>query len=221
GGRTGGAMRRFVEKFGIGWIAAGALMLAGSFAAALWAFDAFSPAGRARPPALAAMPPLAPATPTSTITALVAIALGAIRDELERHAPHELSGARDNPLGQLLGKADIGWTMTRTPFAVAGRTDGLVVTTALNGTLRVTGQISNQAGNVGAALGNLLGGNIGQRLQNIAGKTLDERGDVRGNVTVTARPMLDASWRLDPNLNAQVAIGDSALSIAGIKLSVA
>jgi len=214
-------MRRLVEKFGVGRMVAGALVLAASFAGALWALDGFFPAGRARQPTLAAMPPLAPATRTSTITAPVAIALGAIRDELERHAPRELSGTRNNPLGHLLDKADIGWTMTRTPFAVAGRTDGLVGTTALNGTLRVTCQISTQAGNVGGTLGNLIGGNIGQRLQNIAGKTLDERGDVRGNVTVTARPLLDANWRLDPNLNAQVAVGDSALSIAGIKLSVA
>jgi hypothetical protein len=215
------AMRRLVEKFGIGRIAAGALVLAGSFAGALWALDAFLPAGGVHPPRLAAMPPLAPATRTSTITAPVAIALGAIRDELERHAPRELAGTRDNPLGQLLGKGDIGWTMTRTPFAVAGRTDGLVISTALNGTLRVTGQIANQAGNVGGALGNLIGGDVGQKLQNIAGKTLDQRADVRGNVTVTARPILGTNWRLDPNLTVQVAVGDSALSIAGIKLSVA
>jgi uncharacterized protein DUF4403 len=215
------AMRRLVGKFGIGPIAAGALVLAGSFAGALWALDAFFPAGSARQPTLAAMPPLAPATRVSTITAPVAIALGAIRDELERHAPRELSGTRDNPLGQLLGKADIGWTMTRTPFAVAGRTDGLVISTALNGTLRVTGQIANQAGNVGGALGNLLGADVGQKLQNITGKTLDQRADVRGNVTVTARPILGTNWRLDPNLSVQVAVGDSALSIAGIKLSVA
>jgi hypothetical protein len=215
------AMRRLVGKFGIGRIAAGALVLVGSFAGALWALDAFFPVASARRPPLAAMAPLAPATRTSTITAPVAIALTAIRDELERHAPRELSGTRDNPLGQLLGKADIGWTMTRTPFAVAGRAEGLVISTALNGTLRVTGQIANQAGNVGGALGNLIGGDVGQKLQNIAGKTLDQRADVRGNVTVTARPILDANWRLDPNLNVEVAVGDSALSIAGIKLSVA
>jgi Domain of unknown function (DUF4403) len=218
-GRMRAAMRRRVRRFAVGPIAAGALVLVGSFAGALWALDVFFPTGARRPP-LAAMPPLAPATRTSTITAPVAITLGAIRDQIEQHAPRELSGTRDNPLGQLLGKADIGWSMTRTPFTVAGRSEGLVISTALNGTLRVTGQVAEQAGSVGSALGNLIGGDAGRRLQNIAGKTLDQRADVRGNVTVTARPILDNNWRIDPNLGAQVAVGDSALSIAGVKLSV-
>jgi hypothetical protein len=215
------AIRRLVKRLGIGGIVAGALVLAGSFAAALWALNAFFPAGGARQPALAALPPLAPATRASTMTAPIAVALTAIRDSMEQHAPRELAGKRDNPLSQLLGKADIGWTLTRGPFSVAGGAGGLTVTTALNGTLRVTGQIADQAGNIGGAIGNLLGGDVGRNLQNLAGKTLDQRADVRGNVTVTARPTIDGNWRIDPNLNAQVAIGDGALSIAGIKLSVA
>jgi hypothetical protein len=215
------AIRRVVVEFGIGRIAAGVLVLIGSFAAALWALDAFFPAGGAQRPALVAMPPLEPATRTSTITAPIAVALGAIRDAVEQQAPHELSGKRDNPLTQLLGKADIGWTLTRGPFAVAGRAEGLVVSTALNGTLRVTGQISNQAGAVGGALGNLISSDVGSKLQGLTGKTLDQRADLRGNVTVTARPIIGTNWRIDPNLNAQVVMGDSALSIAGIKLSVA
>ena len=219
--RMRAATHRLVKKVGIGGIVAGALVLVVSFAGALWALNFFFPSGGAPPPTLAALPPLKPATRASTITAPVAIALTAIRDSMEQHAPRELSGKRDNPLSQLLGKADIGWTLTRGPFSVAGSPNGLVVTTALNGTLRVTGQIADQAGNLGGALGNLLGGDVGRNLQNLTGKTLDQRADVRGNVTVTARPAIDANWRIDPNLTAQVAIGDSALSIAGIKLSVA
>ncbi len=116
------AKGRLVGRFGVGRIAAGVIVLVGSFAGALWALNAFLPAGNARQPALAAMPPLKPATRTSTITAPVALALSAIRDEMEQHAPRELSGKRDNPLSQLLGNADIGWTLTRGPFSVAGRT---------------------------------------------------------------------------------------------------
>src|SRR5690242_12788928 len=130
--RMRSVIRRLVKRFGIGGIVAGVLVLAASFAGALWALNAFFPAGSARQPALAALPPLKPATRASTITAPVAIALTAIRDRMEQSAPHELSGKRDNPLSQLLGKADIGWTMTRGPFAVAGSPNGLVVTTALN-----------------------------------------------------------------------------------------
>jgi hypothetical protein len=215
------ARRSLVKKVGIGGIVAGALVLVASFAGAMWALNAFFPSGGARQPTLAALPPLKPATRSSTITAPVAIALTAIRDSMEQHAPRELSGKRDNPLSQLLGKADIGWTLTRGPFSVVGGSNGLVVTTALNGTLRVTGQIADQAGNIGGALGGLLGGDVGRNLQNLTGKTLDQRADVRGNVTVTSRPILNSNWRIDPNLVAQVAIGDGALSIAGIKLSVA
>jgi len=215
------AKRRLGKKFGIGWIAAGALVLVGSFAGALWALNAFFPSGGTHAPALAAIPPLKPATRTSTITAPIAIVLSAIRDEMEQHAPRELSSKRDNPLSQLLGKADIGWTLTRGPFSVVGRTEGLVISTALNGTVRVTGQIASQAGNVGSALGNLISSDIGRNLQNLTGKTFDQSADLRGNVTVTARPTINTNWHIEPNLNAQVAMGDSALSIAGIKLSVA
>ena len=66
------------------------------------------------------MPPLKPATRISTVTAPIAVALTAIRDALERQAPRDLAGKRDNPLAELLGKADIGWTLTRGPFSVAG-----------------------------------------------------------------------------------------------------
>jgi hypothetical protein len=215
------AIRRLVKKVGIAGIVAGVLVLIGSFAGVLWALNALLPSGGARQPTLAALPPLKPATRASTITAPIAIALTVIRDTMEQHAPRELAGKRDNPLSQLLGKADIGWTLTRGPFSVVGGAGGLVVSTALNGTLRVTGQIADQAGNIGGALGGLLGGDVGRNLQNLTGKTLDQRADVRGNVTVTARPTINTNWRIDPNLVAQVAIGDSALSIAGIKLSVA
>jgi hypothetical protein len=111
--------------------------------------------------------------------------------------------------------------LARGPFAVAGRNEGLVIATPVNGTLRVTGQIANQAGNVGGALGSLISADVGRGLQNITGKTLDQRADLRGNVTITARPIIDNRWRIDPNLGAQVAMGDSALSIAGAKLNVA
>jgi hypothetical protein len=215
------AVRKSLVEFGVGRVAAGAVVLIVSFAGALWALDAFFPRGSSRRPVLAEMPPLQPATRTSTVTAPIAVALTAIRDVMEQQAPRELAGKRDNPLAELLGKADIGWTLARGPIAVLGRTEGLTISTALNGTLRVTGLIANQAGSVGGALGNLINTNVGSKLQNLTGKTLDQRADLRGTVTVTSRPIIGTNWRIDPNLNAQVAMGDSALSIAGIKLSVA
>src|ERR1700760_3794034 len=105
---------------GVARIVAGAVVLIGSFAGALWALDVVAPHATSRRPALAALPPLEPATRTSTITAPVTVPLAVIRDALEQRAPRELAGKRDNPLTDLLGKADIGWTLARGPFAGAG-----------------------------------------------------------------------------------------------------
>ena len=75
---------------------------------------------------------------------------------LEAAAPRNLSGKRDNPVAQLLSNADIGWTMSRGPLAVTGQPDAMAVSTVLNGTLHVTGQIAAQVGNLGGALGGII-----------------------------------------------------------------
>ena len=139
---------------------------------------------------------------------------------MERSAPRDLSGKRDNPISQLLSNAELGWTVGRGPLAVTGKPDTLAVSTALTGTFRATGQLSNQAGNLTGAIGNLLGGSLGQNVQNLTQKTLDQRADIRGNVTVTSRPSLLAGWRMEPNLTAQVAMADASMSIMGAKLSI-
>jgi hypothetical protein len=172
-------------------------------------------------PALADVPPLKEISRTSTIVTPTAIALTAIRDALDAQAPRNLTGKRDNPISQLLSNAEIGWTIGRGPLAVTGRPDGMAVTTALNGTFHVTGQLTAQVGNIGGALGNIINQNLGQGLQNLAGKTIDQHADIRGAVTILSRPTLLANWRMEPNLTAQVAMGDSALSLAGIKIGVA
>jgi hypothetical protein len=172
-------------------------------------------------PALADVPPLKQVSRTSMIVTPTAIALTAIRDVLDAAAPRNLTGKRENPISQLLSNADIGWTIARGPLAVSGRPDAMAVSTALNGTLHVTGQIASQVGNVGGALGGIINQNLGQGLQNLTGKTLDQHADIRGNVTILSRPTIAANWRMEPNLTAQVSMGDTALSIAGIKIGVA
>src|SRR3984957_8222504 len=220
GFRMPAGRRSMIDRLGVVRIAAGAVVLVGSFAGALWALDAFFPVAASQPPTPLETRPLQPATRTSTITAPIAVALTAIRDAMEARAPRNLTGKGDNPLTQLLGKADIGWTLTRGPFVVVGRSEALTVTTALNGTLRLTGQVASRAGNVSGALGNLVNSDVGHGLQNIAARTLDQRADLRGTVAVSARPIIDNNWRIEPNLSAQVAMGASALSIAGVKAEV-
>jgi hypothetical protein len=202
-------------------IAVGGLVAVGSFAGAVWAMNAFQPAAGDRRPALVEVPPLpAAAARSSTVVTPVAIALTAIRDALEKTAPRDLAGKRDNPLSQLLSNAEINWTVARGPLAVTGKPDGLAVATALTGTFRATGQLSSQASNLTGAIGNLLGGALGQSVQNLGEKPFDQRADIRGNVSVTSRPSLLPAWRIEPNLAAQVAIADASMAILGAKVSI-
>jgi hypothetical protein len=182
--------------------------------------DRFSPASDPTP-MLAQLPPLPAATRVSTVIAPAAITLGAIRETLERAAPRDFSGKPDNPVSKLLSKAEIGWNASRTPLTVTGRSDGVTVATSINGALRVTGQIADQAGNLTGALTGLVNSGLGANVKKLAGKTLDQRADIRGNVAVLSRPALTSEWRLEPNLSAQVSIADANISIAGLKLNTA
>jgi len=179
------------------------------------------PAGPDRkPPALADSPPLQPVTRTSVVIAPAVIALSAIRDVMEAQAPRDLSGKRDNPMGQLLQNAELGWTVTRGPLALTGRPEGLTVLTPLNGTFRLTGQIGAQVGGIAGALGGIVNEQLGKQMGSLTGRTLDQRADVRGNITMNARPAILPNWRMEPNLTGQANIGDANLSIAGVRLNL-
>jgi hypothetical protein len=51
-------------------------------------------------------------------------------------------------------------------------------------------------------------------------KAFDQRADIDGSVTLTARPTLLAGWRIEPNLTSQVTIGDASLNVLGLKLNL-
>jgi hypothetical protein len=229
-------------------IAAGAVLVIVSFASAVWAMSLFWPSVRdpspvrvdappvreasnppaapdrvERRPALTEVPPLQPVVRSSTIVTPVAIALTAIGDALEKNAPREVSGRRDSPMREmrdLLSNSEVAWTVARGPLAVSGRSDALAVSTPLNGTFRVTGQLAGQAGDLAGMLGNLLGGNLGRDVQNLATKPFDQRAEIRGNIAVTSRPALLPAWRIDPNLAAQVVLADASTNILGMRLSI-
>ena len=207
-------MRRIV----LGGLAVLVVLVAAFVAFLVW------PAAPDRKPMLAENPPLQPVTRTSVVIAPAAIALSAIRDAMEAQAPRDLSGKRDNPVGQLLQNAELGWTITRGPLALAGLAEGLTVTTPLNGTFRLTGQIGAQVGNavgsIAGALGGILSEQLGKEMGGLTGRMLDQRADVRGNVTMSARPAILPNWRLEPNLTGQANIGDANLSVAGVRLNV-
>jgi hypothetical protein len=90
-------------------------VVAVSFFVSLKAMDLLAPSGGGKAPALAALPPLPPATRTSRVLAPVSISLQAIREAAERSTAKTFGGKADNPVSQILQNADIGWTASRGP----------------------------------------------------------------------------------------------------------
>jgi hypothetical protein len=192
-----------------------------SFFVSLKTMDWLSPRGTVGAPVLVELPPLPPAPRSSSIIAPVAIALNAIRDAADRGAPRSFAGKADNPVSQILQNADIGWTASRGPITATGAQDVLSLATPLTGTLNVTGSLTSKAtGAVGDALGGLLGGNVAKQIGSVNIKALNASAEIKGNVTITSRPKLAAAWRIEPNLAAQVNLGDTSLSMAGARVNV-
>jgi hypothetical protein len=192
-----------------------------SFVVSLKVMDFVAPRGTVRPPALVELPPLPAAPRSSTVIAPVAIALSAIRDAADRGAPRAFNGKADNPISQILQNADIGWTASRGPITATGAQDVLSLATPLTGTLSVTGSLSAKAtGAVGDALGGLLGGNVAKQIGSVNIKNLNASAEIKGNVAITARPKITANWRIEPNLTAQVNLGDTSLVAAGARVNV-
>ena len=192
-----------------------------SFLVSLKTMDWLSPRGAVVAPVLVELPPLPPAPRSSSIIAPIAIALSAIRDAADRGAPRSFAGKADNPVSQILQNADIGWTASRGPITATGAQDVLSLATPLTGTLNVTGSLTSKAtGAIGDALGGLLGGNVVKQIGSVNIKALNANAEIKGNVTITARPKLAASWHIEPNLAAQVNLGDTSLSVAGARVNV-
>jgi hypothetical protein len=200
----------------------GIAVVAVAFVGATFAMQVlWPPAQSSRRPALAEVAPLPPVSRTSTIVAPTVITLNAIRDMLETTAPRDLSGRRDNPVSKLLSNAEIGWQVNRGPLGVFGKPEALGVSTVLSGTLRATGQLSTSAaGNLGGVLSGVLGQEVGRNVEKLAGRTLDQRTDIRGNVGVISRPQLTPAWRLEPNLTTQFSIADANMTIVGARVNV-
>ncbi len=200
-------------------IAAGVVVF--SFLLALKALDWLSPGGTVPAPALVELPPLPPVSRSSYVVAQVAVALSAIRDVADRAAPRNFAGKADNPVSQVLQNANIGWTALRGPIAATGDQDVLSLSTPLTGKLNVTGSVSSKAtGAVGDAIAGLLGDKAAKQIGSVNIKALNANAEIKGNVIITSRPKLAAAWHLEPNLGAQVNLGDTSLSVAGARVNV-
>jgi hypothetical protein len=192
-----------------------------SFFVSLKAMDWLSPRGKTGAPVLVELPPLPAAPRSSSVMAPVAISLAAIRDLADRTAPRTFAGKADNPVSQVLQNADIGWTASRGPIAATGAQDVVSLAIPITGKLNVTGSLSSKAtGAVGDALGGLLGNNNLSKQIGVNIKSLNASAEIKGSVTITSRPKLAASWHLEPNLAAQVNLGDTSLVAAGARINV-
>jgi hypothetical protein len=193
------------------------------FAATLWALDSLLPHDSDAKKAVAKlpqMPPLPPVTRASYVIAPVAISIPAIRASLDNAAPRDLASNNNNPVSGLLSKANIGMTIKRGSMLMSGRPNELTATIPLNGELQLTGQIAGVAGNLTGGITGLLNGALGKDIGKLTNQVLDQKAEIKGQVTVVARPALTTNWRLEPNLSAQVSLSDSAVSIAGIKINM-
>ena len=196
-------------------------VVAFSFFVSLKAMDWLSLRGSSSAPVITELPPLPPVSRSSVIVAPVAIALSLIRDIADHAAPRTFTGKADNPVSQVLQNADIGWSASRGPIFATGAQDVLSLSTPLSGKLNVTGSLSSKAtGAVSDAIGGLLGGTAAKQIGAVNIKALNANAELKGSVTITSRPKLAASWHLEPNLGAQVSLGDTSLSVAGARVNV-
>jgi hypothetical protein len=199
----------------------GVAVIVASFFVSLKAMDWLAPRPTVATPSLVELPPLPAAPRSSIIVAPIAISLAAIRDAVDRAAPRSFAGKADNPVSQILQDADIGWTASRGPLAATGGQDVLSLATPLTGKLNVTGSLSSKAtGAVSDALGGLLGGNVARQIGSVNIKSLNASAEIKGSVIFSSRPKLAAAWHLEPNLGAQVMLGDTSLSVAGVRVNV-
>ncbi|MET0222604.1 MAG: DUF4403 family protein, partial [Tardiphaga sp.] len=193
-----------------------ALVLIGIIAAELLLPRANVPA-----PQIVDVPPLPQVTRNSIIMAPVSIPLSAIRDAAERAAPRNFAGKADNPAAQVLQNADINWTAARGAIAVTGAQDALSLAAPLSGKINATGSLSAKVtGAVGDAIGNLLGADAAQKIGGINIKNINANAEIKGNVVITTRPRFAANWHLEPNFAAQVNLGDTTMSVSGMRLNV-
>lgn len=131
-------MHRSWGKIGIA-----ALIAVAAIAGVLWAMKWFAPGALDHRPKLAETPPLPAVVRNSMIVTPAVITLAAIRDALEKAAPPELTGKQGLPMAP---NAEIGWSLTRSPFEITGRPEGLTLSSALRGSLRATGLSMDQPG---------------------------------------------------------------------------
>ena len=201
----------------------GVAVVAVSFLISLKAMDWLAPRGTVRPPALVELPPLPPAPRSSTVMApVVGFAVGDPRRRRSRRAAQSFAGKADNPVSQILQNADIGWTASRGPIAATGAQDVLSLTTPLTGTLNVTGSLSVERRPARSATRSAACSAATSPSRSAASTSRTSMPAPRSRATSPSPRgrSSPANWRIEPNLAAQVNLGDTSLSVAGARVNV-
>ena len=201
-------------------------------AGALWTVGLLAPRSINRPPTLVEVPPLPLTARSSLIVTPIVIPLSAIRDAIEQQVPHDLSSqaTSDSSFSPNIPGPPFTWSFTRGPFAIVGAPGGLTLSSTLRGSIHASsGMMGPQGGPPGGFPGPPPPGFPGGppfppgfgRPPGFPGPSGGSEQGVEfgGQITLMARPELRSEWRLDPNLTAQVSIGDVQLSIMGRRVS--
>ena len=195
-------------------------VVAVSFLVSLKAMDWLSPRGGGAP-VLVELPPLPPAPRSSRVMAPVAIALSAIRDAADRGTPKNLQ--RQGRQSGIAGAAKCRHRLDR-----LARTDrGIRRPGCHDADDAADGNAERHRLAVGE--GNRRGRRrdrrparqrCAKRIGGINIKNLNANAEIKGNIVITSRPKLAAAWRIEPNLAAQVNLGDTGLNVAGARINV-
>ena len=206
-------------------IAIGAGVVALSFLIALKAMDwlsARSTSTKLPAQALKELPPLPPVTRSSFVVAPVVVALSAIRDARRSHDAAQFR--RQGRQSGGAGAAECRYRLDRRARPDRGdrRAGHAVAVDAADrhaSTSRARCRRRRPARSAMRSRG-LLGDDAAKQIGSVNIKALNANAEIKGNVVITSRPKLAAAWRLEPNLGAQVNLGDTNLSVAGARVNV-
>jgi hypothetical protein len=117
-------------------------------AAALWTMGLLPPGSLDRPPTLLEAPPLPPTARSSLIVTPVVIPLSAIRDAIEQEVPRDLSNQTTSNSSSVpnVPSLPLDWSLAREPFAIAGGSGALTLSSTLRGSLQASAAMMGPQG---------------------------------------------------------------------------
>lgn len=142
----------------------------------------------------------------STIVVPLKVPIQAIAQAINEKLPRKESGARDGVIGKPVTSSHLSWDFNRSEIALAGGENVLRASATISGTARIEGEAQLIRGDVGKILGKL----------NPTRISFSAHADLGANVSVSATPVLQSNWRLQPNVTASVDVTEARIPVADI-----